>query len=311
MGVLISVVTAVYNDEQFIRQSVESILNQTYKDIEYIVVDDGSTDNTLHILNEIAAKDNRLIVITQKNQGAAAARNKAIQTATGRYIAIQDSDDISAPERLEKQLAQILKSSQNLISCSGYNVINTKGEVITTSNKTYKDINKNILDGSTAALHPTMMIPRESIIEAGGYDAFYAKTEDYDLILRLIEKGAVIEKLNEVLYGYRIRDTSESSMNNGAYIKRVYENHKARINNRPEDFSEVINDYVKDEHYVIKRQVREVFYSENYSKFLKLYFQNFSKLPANNFFLFFLYAIAPSPLKKLFRAMAIRFGVSE
>src|ERR1035437_6913902 len=101
MSLLISVVTAVYNDEKYIKKSVESILNQTFTDFEYIIVDDGSTDETLNILNEIAKRDGRVTILTQKNSGPAAARNKAINSAKGTYIALQDSDDISSPKRLQ------------------------------------------------------------------------------------------------------------------------------------------------------------------------------------------------------------------
>ncbi|SFF07809.1 glycosyltransferase [Spirosoma endophyticum] len=296
MSVLISVITAVFNDEKFIKKSVESILSQTFGNFEYIIVDDGSTDNTLNILKEIAKKDIRLIVLTQNNLGAAVARNTAINVASGLYIAIQDSDDISLPNRLEKQLYQLLNSDQKLISCTGYHVINENDEVITTNNKLYENINKNILKGSTPALHPTMMIPKDLINQIGGYNIFYNKTEDYDLILRLIENNARLEKINIPLYSYRIRENSESTLNNGAYLKRVFENHLNRINNRPENFSKVVNDQMIDKNYILKRNIREIFYSENYIVFQKLYYKNYFKLPFNYFF-FFVFSFLPKQLK--------------
>lgn len=304
MSVLISVVTAVYNDEKYIRKSVESILQQTYNTFEFIIVDDGSNDNTLSIIREIAKSDNRIIILTQQNAGAAAARNLAINSATGKYIAIQDSDDISSPERLQKQLNQLLKSDGNLISCTGYFVINPNDDVIAANNKIYRDITSNMLKGSFGTYHPSMMLPRQLIINEGGYNTFYNKTEDYDLVLRLLEKKAHVEKLDECLISYRIRGNSESSMNSGAHKNRAFENHLKRIQNEPEDFTPVVNKYKRDKNYVLKREVREVFYSENYSKFLKLYFKNLLKLPIKNYFPFFLYAISPLPLKKLIKSVA-------
>ena len=303
MNLLISVITAVYNDEKYIKKSVESILNQTVTDFEYIIVDDGSTDDTLNILEEIAKKDNRLIILTQKNLGAATARNKAINAAKGTYIALQDSDDISSPDRLKMQLNQLLKSPQNLISCTSHKIIDTNDNVIATNNKIYKNINDNILKGNFCVCHPTLMASRNLILKMNGYNPFYKKTEDYDLILRLLENKAYLAKINNCLYSYRIRENSEGSKNNGAYIKRVYENHLNRINNRPENFSEVVNDYKSDKDFIIKRQALEIFYSENYSRYIKFYLKNFYKLPANNYSLFFVYALLPSVIKRTIKSI--------
>lgn len=305
MNILVSVITAVYNDEKFIKKSVESILMQTMAEIEYIIVDDGSTDSTSMIINELAKNDKKIKIINQKNLGAASARNMAINSARGNYIAIQDSDDISSSDRLKKQFDQLITSeNENLISCTGYNVINVNDEVITTHNKIYKDINKNILKGNPSACHPTMMFPKKLLISAGGYNTFYNKNEDYDLIYRLLENGASIKKINECLYNYRIREDSESSIKNGAYDKRVYENHLNRINNKPENFDIILNEFKKDKNVVIKRHAMQIFYSENYSKFRKFYLKHFYKLPILNF-LFFIYSFSPKWIKNFVKA--IRF----
>lgn len=303
MSLLISVVTAVYNDEKYIKKSVESILNQTFIDFEYIIVDDGSTDNTLNILNEIAKRDKRVTIFTQKNSGPAAARNRAINSAKGMYIALQDSDDISSPDRLKMQVEQLLKSPDNLISCTSYNMIDTNDDVFTTNNKIYKNINKNILKGSFCACHPSIMVSREFILKVNGYNSFYKKTEDYDLILRLLENKGYLEKINKCLYSYRIRENSEGSKDNGAYAKRVYENHLNRIKNKPENFKEVVNDYKKNKNFIFKRQAIGIFYSEDYSQYRKLYLKNFYKLPINNYLLFFLFSILPPVLKKLIKSL--------
>lgn len=300
---MVSVITAVYNDEEFIRKSVESILNQTLTEFEFIIVNDGSSDNSANILNELSKKDKRIKIITQKNSGAASARNTAIKSANGTYIAIQDSDDISSPKRLKEQVDQLLNSGDNnLISCTGYNIIDIDDEIVATHNKIYKDINKNILKGNTSVCHPSMMIARTLLNSVGGYNTFYNKTEDYDLIYRLLEKGASIKKINECLYNYRMRENSESSLNSGAYWKRVYENHLNRINNKPENFDIVINDYKNDRNVVIKRQAQQIFYSENYLKFRKFYLKHFDKLPILHF-LYFIYSFLPKRLKDLVKAL--------
>lgn len=302
MNVLISVITAVFNDEKFIKQSVESILNQTHRDFEYVIVDDGSTDNTLYILKEIAQKDERVILVTQKNTGAATARNLAISIAKGLYIAIQDSDDISSPDRLKTQLEQLLKSRTDLISCSGFKVIDTDDKVIAINNKIYKNINKNILNGSFCAAHPTIMLRKELVVKAGLYNPFYNKTEDYDLIFRLLENGARFEKINECLCNYRLRENSEGSMNNGAYTKRVYENHLNRIRSKPENFTNVINDYKTRKSSMLERQAHQVFYSENYGNYVRLYLKNFKSLPIR-YFVYFFFSALPPFLKKALKTV--------
>ncbi len=306
MNVLISVITAVFNDEKYIKESVDSILKQTFTEFEYIIVDDGSTDATLKILNEISRKDKRVIVLTQKNLGAAAARNVAIEAAIGTYIAIQDSDDISCPDRLKTQLEQLQQSEGNIISFTGYNVIDSEGEFVSSNNKIYKNINRNILKGSFCACHPTMMVSREFILNLGGYNPFYKKTEDYDLIYRLIENKVYAKKIDTCLYNYRIRENSEGCMNNGAYTKRVYENHLQRINGKFENFEEVVNDYKQDKNITLKRKVSAIFYSEDYALYRKTYLENFHKLPINNFFLFFLYSVLPFSLKRIIKSVLFR-----
>ncbi|MBQ6143101.1 MAG: glycosyltransferase family 2 protein [Clostridia bacterium] len=97
----ISVLMPVYNCEKYLEKSLDSVLNQTFKDIELICVNDGSKDNSLEILKEYSKKDSRLVLIDQKNQGAAAARQNAINKAKGEYIAFVDADDIIAKNAYE------------------------------------------------------------------------------------------------------------------------------------------------------------------------------------------------------------------
>ena len=98
---LVSVIIPVYNVEQYLRQCLDSVVNQTLKDIEIICVNDSSTDNSLAILNEYAARDSRIKVITQPNGGAGAARNNGLSASTGKYLTFLDSDDFFEPDMLE------------------------------------------------------------------------------------------------------------------------------------------------------------------------------------------------------------------
>lgn len=294
---VVSVITAVYNDETFILESIESILKQTFTDFEYIIVDDGSTDNTLKILREVAKKDKRIIVLTQSNQGPAKARNYAIKEAKGKYIALQDSDDISAPERLQLQLKQLQNLEERTICCADYNIISENGDLITSYNKVYKDITAKILNGSQCVCHASIMISKKALIKAKGYNDFYKKGEDYDLLYKLLELGGRIKKVNQCLYSVRIRPDSETSMNKGMYTKRMYANHKRRLLNQPEDFSEVVNDNKKIKNYYIKRIGNELFYSEQYSSYRMYYLKHFYRLPYKHI-LFFLFSFMPRSIQE-------------
>jgi glycosyltransferase involved in cell wall biosynthesis len=100
----ISVIMAVYNGEKYLAEAIESILNQTFKEFEFIIIDDGSKDNSLNIIKRYAKKDSRIIIIkNEKNMKLAWSLNKGLKIARGKYIARMDSDDISLTDRLEKQ----------------------------------------------------------------------------------------------------------------------------------------------------------------------------------------------------------------
>ena len=97
----ISVILSAYNEEKFISKAIESVVNQTLKDIEIIIINDGSTDNTLDIINSYAEKDNRIVVIDQENIGLGASRNKGMKIAQGEYVTFLDGDDWFTEEAFE------------------------------------------------------------------------------------------------------------------------------------------------------------------------------------------------------------------
>ena len=117
----ISVVIPVYNTEKYLRQCLDSVVNQTFKDIEIICVDDGSTDNSLEILKEYQKNDSRLIILQQNHIGAGEARNKGIEVAKGKYIGFLDSDDWFEPDMLEKMHQRATKFDADMVVCSSKN----------------------------------------------------------------------------------------------------------------------------------------------------------------------------------------------
>ena len=111
----ISVIIPVYNTENYLKECLNSVINQTFKDIEIICVNDGSTDNSLSILEEYARTDSRIKIINQKNQGVSSSRNNGIKSARGEYIMFLDSDDLYKPDLCEKVVEKIDSQSPDIV----------------------------------------------------------------------------------------------------------------------------------------------------------------------------------------------------
>lgn len=138
-GVKVSVISPVYNQEKYLRQCLDSIVNQTLKDIEIICVDDGSTDTSLEILTEYASKDPRFVIVTQKNQYAGAARNNGINKAKGDYVVFWDSDDYFELTALEKMYKRIIQDDSDVCICGGKQYIESMDIEVYTDSYLKKD----------------------------------------------------------------------------------------------------------------------------------------------------------------------------
>lgn len=125
----ISVIIPIYNTEKYIDKCIKSVVNQTYKNLEIILVDDGSTDNSMVKCNEWAQKDNRIKIIHQENRGAAAARNSGIEVSTGKYIAFVDSDDYLDNNMYEKMMDVNTRYDCEIVMCDCYKESNTEANL--------------------------------------------------------------------------------------------------------------------------------------------------------------------------------------
>ena len=147
----VSVIMSVYNGEKYLKEAINSILNQTFKDYEFIIVNDASTDKSIKILEEYAKKDNRIgLIHNEKNIGLTRSLNKAIKSANGAYIARQDADDISLPPRLEEEVNFLDKHPTVGLVGSYAWMIDEKGKILSdfkicTDNE---DIKKKIVNGN-------------------------------------------------------------------------------------------------------------------------------------------------------------------
>jgi len=205
---LVSIITPSYNSEKFISQTIESVLSQTYKNWEMIIVDDCSTDKSREIIEEYTRKDNRIKLIKlDKNRGPAIARNRAIEEAKGRYIAFLDADDLWLPNKLEKQI-NFMKENNLEFTYSGYMLIdeenNVLGEFIPPKEVTYYSILKTNPIGCLTAIYDTKKLGKI-------YMPNIIKRQDYGLWLKILKKIKSTKGICETLAVYRIRRNSVSS----------------------------------------------------------------------------------------------------
>ncbi|MBJ6801038.1 glycosyltransferase family 2 protein [Geomonas propionica] len=217
---LISVVMSVYNGERYLGEAVDSVLNQSCTDFEFIVVDDGSTDGTAAILASYS--DPRLRIIRHDNLGLTRSLNLAIAQARGEYVARQDADDRSLPERLAIQ-AEFLDSHPELaLVGTAVKVISSAGaELATFRHPTEPAEIAVTLRTYNCFWHGSIMFRRDSFLELGGYDERFVTAQDYDMWLRFSERHQ-LANLPEPLYAYRF--TVES-----VTVKRMVSQHRLAV----------------------------------------------------------------------------------
>jgi len=199
----------VYNAEVYLQEAIESILNQTFKDFEFIIIDGYSTDNSYEIIKKYAKIDGRIVAIrTDENLKLIETLNMAIRIAKGKYIARMDADDISLSNRLQKQFDYMENNSEIGISGGTMQIIDTKGKVIGKRKYHLNDehIRKNIFLYSPFS-HPLIIIRKEILDKTGCYDPEYSHAEDYELYFR-IGKYAKFGNLEDILLKYRVHKKS-------------------------------------------------------------------------------------------------------
>lgn len=258
MQPLISVVMSVYNAEVYLEKAVESIINQTFKDFEFIIIEDCSTDNTLQILENYASNDSRIRIIKKDqnkgNAGFIENLNIGLQNARAKYIARMDADDIADLTRFEKQY-NFLENHPNI------DIVGASIELITESDEhieTWTAIEKHDdivkrMPKKISLYHPVIMFRKES---TKGYRDKARFCEDYDMYFNMILDGKKLANLSDVLLKYRILDTSvsrkKSKFERWLFVEKIRSFYQERITKRqdsydnfdPEDFLKILeSDY--------------------------------------------------------------------
>ena len=236
----VSVIVPIYNGERYLKRCIDSLLNQSYKNNEYILINDGSSDNTLKILKEYALKDTRIIIIDKKNTGVSDSRNMGIEKATGDYICFCDCDDMYEDNYIEVMLHTIKENNVALVRCN-FQVIDKDGKVtdngknvLTNKRLTNKAIINDIipycLSGEMPCFVYLLMIKREILTMRFPNDI--AMMEDVVFYINLLLKTDSMYIINESLYTIMFND--EGATNN-------VKNYKRNINNVI-----LVNKYIKN-----------------------------------------------------------------
>jgi glycosyltransferase involved in cell wall biosynthesis len=192
----------VYNDQRYVGEAIESILGQSFREFEFLIIDDGSTDGTPAILDKYAAQDSRIRIFRQQNAGATAAANKGLQLAVGEYVARLDSDDISFPYRLEVEVEFLAKHRGVGLVGGGAEIIGEDGHVVGVRNIIPRDPAK-VLRRRCIYQQSDVMFDRNLAIRLGGYREKFRNAQDYDLWLRISE-ATEIAKIDRILGQWRL-----------------------------------------------------------------------------------------------------------
>ncbi len=207
----VSVVMTVYNASRFLREAVESLLNQTLRDFEFIIVDDGSKDDSVEIVRSYDDPRVRLVCLPN-NVGAAAARNAATQYVEGRFVAVMDADDVSCQTRLERQVAFLHEHPNVALLGTSVHVIDEDGRFVRESNAigSPEEIASRLAEHNCFA-HSSVMLRADVLRQYRGYRAFRI-AHDYDLWTRIV-RGHQAANIAEPLVLYRLHRGSLSSCN--------------------------------------------------------------------------------------------------
>lgn len=202
----VSVVMAVYNEEDYLKETIDSILCQTLADFEFIIINDGSEDKTQNILNEYEKIDCRIkLIANRKKLGIAKSTNEGIKSAEGKYIAIMDAGDLSHRHRLEKQTMYLEARDEVYILGTQGRWIDGEGKAIGIW-KMPLSVDGKALYETGGAIHPSIMVRRSLFDVIGLYDENLMMSQEFDLYMRSLKEGIKMANLEDELICIRERE---------------------------------------------------------------------------------------------------------
>ena len=211
--VKISIITSVYNNQETIKDAIESVLGQTYKNVEYVIVDGGSNDDTVSIVKSYGDKISKFV--SEKDKGIYDGLNKGVKLATGDVVAFLHSDDIYASHTVIEDVAKAFERDEHLDGIYGDLVYTPKSD--TSKVLRYwksKDFDEALLAKGWMPAHPTLFLKREVYEKYGGFDLSFKIAGDYDFMLRVLSAGIKVKYIPEVLYKMRVGGESNKSLKN-------------------------------------------------------------------------------------------------
>lgn len=217
----ISVVMPVYNAEQYLDKAIQSILNQSYSDFEFIIINDGSLDSSLKIIKKFKRQDKRIFLIDKDNGGIVEALNQGLRIAKGKYIARMDGDDVAYLNRFEEQIKVFENNPQIDLVYTDTMLIDKNGDVVCDSWR--PDLEKTLLNLkiNTFVPHPTVMFNKNTVLKLGGYTQKRPHAEDLDLWLRMLNHGCKFFYLKKTLLNYRLNPNSVRANTSENYWYKV------------------------------------------------------------------------------------------
>ncbi len=225
MNPKISILLPVYNAEKFVSGTIQSMLNQTFSDFEFIIINDCSTDRSLQIINDF--KDERIRVVSNEvNLGLTKTLNIGLNLCNGEYIARMDADDISMPDRLQIQVDYLEKHPEIDIVSGNYEIFGSHSEIVKVPlNEEYLKLD---LFFQNSICHPAVMMRKDSLSKFDlSYDTKYLHTEDWALWFNCITKGLRIKNIDHILIKYRLEGQNITVQNRDSFELRSTENYKA------------------------------------------------------------------------------------
>jgi glycosyltransferase involved in cell wall biosynthesis len=295
----VNVLMSVYNGEKYLREAIDSILGQTFKGFEFLIINDGSTDKTGKILESY--NDPRIKIINnEENIGLTKSLNIGLRIAKGEFIARQDADDISMPERLEKEVEFLNQNRSAGLVGTDYFMINEKGEVvhIVKCLNGSRELQAKLLEGNQFG-HGSVMLRRECIDKVGTYREEFKFAQDYDFCLRIAEVYDMAN-ISEPLYKWRINIKSVSvkrKVLQDKYALLAIELAKERRQSgkdklqslKREEIDKLLNELISDTRIQDKRKIAEgycfwsrvLFGGKDYKGAFKLLFKSFISYPLN------------------------------
>lgn len=216
MNPKISIIVPVYNTEKYLSKSINSLINQTLKDIEIILVNDGSTDGSRNICEEFERKDNRIKLINKENGGQGSARNRGLEVAKGDYIAFIDSDDYINPEMYEKMYNSIKKYNCDVVVCQ-VNMVDEDGNIL--SSKINKSKHGNIESGEQAIKRylkygrwsPWDKLYKREVMKDVKFLENRTCAEDHAVIIPILKNVNKMVTIDDYLYNYLVREDSTTN----------------------------------------------------------------------------------------------------